>query len=79
MPTLQYVAGNPNSPVPGSTTFQTDLLRNCIVEFLIVNNVNETCLGGAFSFSTALCCVTRNNPYVAGDEIIIVYSKCQCN
>ncbi len=80
MNTLQKVAGNFNSPVPGANTYQTDYLIGAIVHFIIVNNVNEDGMGSTpdYTFDSMSATLTRNNVWILGDRVIIVYSKCNC-
>jgi len=78
--TLQIVCGNTNAPIPGTVSYQSDLLRYAIVEFLIVNNSPENCLlpNPDFTHDPLTGTITRGNQWVVGDKIIIIYSKCNC-
>jgi hypothetical protein len=81
MKILQTVVGLPGCPTPGQTTYQNELFRNAIMQFLIVNNVCENGLApsGDFSHDPLTGTVTRNNPWVTNDKAIFVYSTCNCN
>jgi hypothetical protein len=80
--TLQTICGNTGGPMPNTDTYQNELLRNAIVHFIIVNNVPENGLHPApgYTASPLEATITRmgGNVWIAGDKIIIVYSKCAC-
>lgn len=80
---LQTVVGKAGGPTPDSNTYQNDLLRNAVVQYAIINNVNENGLQpnpdyihdpleGTFARQ-------NGNKFILSDKVIIVYSKCnQC-
>lgn len=83
MTSLQTVVGNQGGPVPGSSTYQNDLLRNSIVQFCIINNVPENGLQPDCDYTHNPLEGTlkreHGNTWILGDKVIIVYSKCnQC-
>lgn len=80
MASKQFVCGTGNGPVNGQTTFTADFLENCFVNFIIVNNVNESqsAVSPEFSHSYIMGCLTRTNPWVTGDNLIIDYTNCKC-
>lgn len=81
MTTLQGVAGAVGGPSVGVNFFQSDILRNSIVHFIIVNNVNECGLSPNpdYTFdSTGGQIVRGSNIWQLGDKVIIIYSKCNC-
>lgn len=78
--TKQYVCGaTPDSPQNGQTTFTAKFLEECFVNFLIVNNINETQLPPSpdFTHSYITGTITRVNPWVTGDKLVIDYTPCK--
>lgn len=81
MPTKQYTAGaNPESPVNGQTVFEADFLKTCFVNYIIVNGSIETQLDPSpdFIHNYIHGKITRTNPYITGDKVIIDYTPCNC-
>lgn len=81
MQTLQKVAGNPNCPVPGQSTYQNDLLTNSIVHFMIMDNVPQSLLSPNpdFLFTSVTGEVDISpNTFQLGTKMILLYSKCEC-
>lgn len=79
--TRQFVCGASGScPVNGQTTFTSDFLLNSFVNFIIVNNINETQLDPSpdFSHSYVTGTLVRSNPWVTGDKLVVDYSPCKC-
>lgn len=82
MPVLQFVVGNPGAPIPGTDTYQTDLLRNAIVNFAIIDNVPENGLQPTpdYIHDPIHGILTRcnGNKFLLGMKGIIDYSTCNC-
>lgn len=79
--TQQFVCGaTSDSPVNGQINFTADFLKNCFVNFLIVNNINETQLAPSpdFTHSYVMGTLVRSNPWVTGDKLVIDYTPCKC-
>lgn len=82
--TFQTTCGAANGPSPGQNTFTSELFGKCLVNFLIVNNVPENQLNPSpdFSHNYTEKCITRTNPWILGDKIIVDYTPiktCDCN
>jgi hypothetical protein len=80
MNVLQTVVGDEGGPIPGQMTYVNEKLRNAIVQFLIVDNVPENGLSPSPDFVNApiQAMITRNNPWVLGNKLIVVYTNCNC-
>jgi len=79
--TRQYVCGaTTDSPQNGQTTFTAEFLKECFVNFLIINNVPENQLNPSpdFTHNYLEGKITRGNPWVTGDKLIIDYTPCKC-
>jgi hypothetical protein len=80
MPTKQFTVGQPDAPNPGSTIFQHEFLRSCLVNFIIVDNVPENQLkpNPDFRHSYVEGEIDRSpNIWVIGNKLIIDYSPCE--
>lgn len=81
MPTKQYTVGSSlKSPLNGQTEFESDFLKSCQVDFIVVNNIIETQLNPNpdFVHNYIEGKLIRKNPFQTGDKVVIVYSKCNC-
>jgi len=80
MTTLQCTVGSCGGPLPNTDTYYNEILRNAVVHLLIINNVPENGLYPTPDWtSTPLqASVTRmnGNKWIAGDKVVIFYSKC---
>jgi hypothetical protein len=80
MTTLQVTVGACGGPLPNTNTYVNEILRNAIVHSVLINNVPENGLYPTPDWiSTPLqASLTRmnGNTWIAGDKVIIFYSKC---
>lgn len=83
MKSKQFVCGNSGAPVAGQTLFQSEFLKGVLVDYIIVNNVNENQLNPSpdFTHDYVEGIVSRgSNTWQLADKLIIVYSEClKCN
>lgn len=69
------VDGNAGSPVNGTYTYtNTDLIGGTDLSFILVNRVPEFS-GDDFSFNPSTGTITRVNPWVTGDVVVIPYNQ----
>lgn len=80
MRVLQTCVGDEGGPTPGQTTYKNTKLENAIVQFLIVDNVPENGLEPQPDFfnNPIKGEIKRNNVWVLGNKVIIVYENCNC-
>lgn len=81
MQTKQFTVGNGDGPIPGQTIFKADFLKNVFVDYLIVDNINESQLLPTpnFTHNYVEGVIDRmSNPWVIGNKLIVVYSECKC-
>jgi hypothetical protein len=72
--TVSGISGNGGleDPTPGLFTFQSDKLIGAVgVNFIVVNNANETLKGGQFSLDTVTGILTRTNQWFEGDTWVV--------
>ena len=64
-------------PIPGSTSWQSDVLIGAVnVEWIIVNNNNESKNLGNFTFNSTTGTIDRSpNTFFEGDSIIVDFNK----
>lgn len=83
MTTLKVTVGFSGGPAIGTNFFQSDLLRNSVMHFIIVDNVpiNDLIPEPEYVFDTAAGKMewVGTNTWAANNKIIFVYSKCNCN
>ena len=82
MTTLQLVTGQPNAPQDGEAEFTSEILRNAVLHWIIIDGQIYT---GIFPqpdylFDPINGKVTRgnDNKFKLGEKCIFVYSKCNC-
>lgn len=85
MTTLNKRAGAPNSPIPGTSTYQTDLWIGATMHFFIWNNIPQNDLWEfdpdyIFDPVTGTIDVSpRGNTWDDGGALIFAYTpKCHC-
>lgn len=79
MPTKQFVCGNTDSPIAGQTVFESSFLKECLVDFIVVNNAIETQLNPLpdFTHNYIEGKITRNNGWQIGDKLVVNYISCK--
>jgi len=82
MTSLQLVVGNANAPQDGESEFSSEVLRNAVLHFVIVDNnlMNGLFPQPDYLFDSINGKVTRGNEnkFKLGEKCIFVYSKCNC-
>lgn len=82
MSAKSFVCGVLDGPVNGQTEFISEFLGNCLVNFLLVNNVPENQLNPSpdFEHKYAERKIVRSNPWITGDKLTVDYTPCKnCN
>jgi hypothetical protein len=79
--TKQYVVGNADAPSADSKVFESDDLKDILVDYIILNNENLNQLTPNADFTHhykegKICMTTLT--FALGDKLIIVYKKCNC-
>jgi hypothetical protein len=75
----QFTCGVGNGPVAGQSIFQAEFLKNCIVNFIIVNNIPENQLNPSpnFKHSYVEGTIDRSpNVWFVSDKLIIDFEPC---
>lgn len=82
MTSLKIVAGTAGGPTNGTNFFETEILRNSVVHFIIVDNgpMNDQLPGPDYLFTPVDGRLElQHNSVWANNKINILYSKpCQC-
>lgn len=82
MTTLKVTAGYPGGPTIGTNFFTSEILRNAVMHFIIVDNIpiNDMVPDPEYYFDTAIGKMewVNSNTWQPSNKIIFVYSKCGC-
>lgn len=83
MPAKNYTCGIGDGPISGQSIFTAKFLKNCLVNFIIVNNTPENQLdpNPDFQHNYIYGTIDRGtNVWSAPDKLIIDYTPCKnCN
>lgn len=80
MPSKSYTCGIGDGPVAGQVTFTASFLKECQVNFIIVNNVpeNQTEPNPDFQHSYVYGTINRgSNAWDTADKLTIDYTTCK--
>lgn len=82
MQTLQKVSGVGNGPTPGTSTFQSDVLIDSKVHYIMVDNIPQNHLSPSpdYIFDNLIGEIDISpSTWGSANKLIVVYSQCQCN